>query len=125
MTLTQQQLSQAEKCKAALAERNSQLGSDIDELTTEVKILTMQKKAQGDEIETFKQLKEIADQDHEENLLVKQVCTRIYNYLLPTRDRQLIMMIYTQEHRQEVDDLSDKLHQLREKSVSVPFMPLL
>lgn len=92
MTLIQQQLSQAEKCKAALAERNAKLGSDIDDLTTQVKILTMQKKVQGEEIETFKQLKEIADQDHEENLLVKQ------------------------EHVQEVDELSDKLHQLREKS---------
>lgn len=77
MTLIQQQLSQAEKCKVALAERNAKLGSNIDELSTQVKILTMQRKAQVEEIETFRQLKEIADEDHEENLLVKQVSTGI------------------------------------------------
>mmetsp|Transcript_31967 Transcript_31967/g.57777 ORF Transcript_31967/g.57777 Transcript_31967/m.57777 type:complete len:1737 (-) Transcript_31967:83-5293(-) len=92
LTMLQQQFSQVDKCKTALAERNARLSSDNDDLSTQIKVLIIEKKVASEEIETLKTMKSIADEDQEEDRLRKY------------------------ETRQEVDILINKFEQSRAKS---------
>jgi len=87
LTMQQQQFSQVEKCKIALAERNARLAFDNDDLNTQIKILNMEKNVGMEEIQTLKAMKNIAEEDQEEALLRKE------------------------ETQQEVDDILDKYEQ--------------
>mmetsp|Transcript_9663 Transcript_9663/g.21781 ORF Transcript_9663/g.21781 Transcript_9663/m.21781 type:complete len:1646 (+) Transcript_9663:125-5062(+) len=92
LTMLQQQFSQVDKCKTALAERNAKLSSQNDDLGTEVKIHMIEKKVASEEIETLKTMKSIADEDEEEELFIKN------------------------EQKQEIDELHDRLEENRTKS---------
>ncbi|KAL9182818.1 hypothetical protein ACHAXT_004097 [Thalassiosira profunda] len=83
---------QAVQCQTALAERNAKLSSENDDLSTQIKVLTIEKKVAGEEIETLKAMKTIADEDQEEALLRKE------------------------ETRQEVDDMQERLAEARRAS---------
>jgi len=92
LTMQQQQFSQVDKCKTALAERNARLAFENDDMKTSIKILNMEKNVGMEEIQTLKAMKNIAEEDQEEALLRKQ------------------------ETQQEVDDILDKYEQKCVKS---------
>ena len=92
LTMLQQQFSQSDKCKTALAERNASLASENDDLGTQIKVLIIEKKIALEQVETLKTMKEVAEEDAEDDLILKQ------------------------QNRQEVDGLIDKLEDVRSKS---------
>jgi regulator of replication initiation timing len=96
LTMLQQQFSQAEKCKTALAERNAKLSSENDDLNTQVKVLIIEKTVAAEEIETLKDLKTIADEDQEE--------------------AEEEALLRKEEQKQELDALHEKMENFRLKS---------
>lgn len=88
-TMLQQQFSQSDKCKTALAMENAKLSSKNDDLGTEIKVLGIEKKVAAEEIESLKAMATIADEDEEENLFVKN------------------------EQKEEIDALLERLEDLR------------
>ena len=92
LTKLQQEFSQVDKCKSALAERNALLASANDDLNTQIKIITIEKKVAYEEVETLKTMRIVADEDEEDALFCKQ------------------------EQKQEVDMLEEKLEAMRTKN---------
>ena len=92
LTLLQEDFSQSKKEMSSLAKQNEALLSTNDDLNTQVKFITIEKKVACEEVETIKAMKNIADEDQEEALLNRQ------------------------EQKQEVDLLEERLEELRSKN---------
>lgn len=95
LTMLQQQFSQSDKCKTALAERNAKLSSENDDLNTQIKVLIIEKKITSEENETLKTMKTIADEDQE--------------------DQEEKALMHREKQKQEVDKLLDRIEEVRLK----------
>jgi len=94
LTVLQQQFSQADKCKTALALQHAKLSAQNDDLDTQIKVHGIEMKVASEEIENLKAMKSIAEDEEEEHLFIKS------------------------EHIQEIDLLKQILDDLKRKGNS-------
>lgn len=66
LTACQQQVSQAERARTALAEESARLSREQDDLRTQIKMLTIQKNVALEEAESLKAMKTIAEEEDKE-----------------------------------------------------------